>query len=840
MKRFNITIDVLASVVKGHLTGAEGGAEVIDTIATDTRQLSSGNVAFIALRGPNHDGNSFVSEAVEKGASVVVVSDRQAIPESVPAILVEDGLVALQTLAAWWRDQFEGQLVVIVGSNGKTVVKEMANDILAPVRRVCRSPRSYNSQVGVALSLLLLEADADVALIECGVGQPGEMNVLRKMVRPDIGVFTYMGKAHLAGFGTRSRICTEKLLMFDGFSGRLVMHDSVRPFQAELESFLETNDEPPVITWVGTSESSDLCVTRVERVIDGIAMTLSQPLEENLNIRLQSYAEHDAGNAACAAALGRIVGVSDDRIKDGLESFQPEPMRIEVHTSESGITLINDSYSSDPLSSASALHTLARLAKGRRSIAVLGSMRELGEASKREHRDIGRQVAELDIDYLITVGEDARAIATGALEAGFPPERIRTSNDNAECAAHLERVTTSDDVVLVKASRPLRLEWTAESLLEAVSPTRVYIDLQAIADNVRRVRDWIGPRVALFAVVKSFGYGSDAVRVSEMLELQGIDYLYVAYPDEGAALRRRGIQTPILVGNILPDETDKLAKWGMSAVAATVGLIDRLNESAIQMGTHIPVHVKVDTGMSRYGLEPDELVDFAELVAERPGLHLEGLMSHMSSSGDRTHDAFSLRQIDLFEQAATQLKAAGVCPKFLHLANSAGLIRFPQAHFSAVRIGLGLYGCLDADRGPVGSPALTPAISLHSRLVNIREIEKGRAVGYMRSFKTKKRTRVGLVALGYNDGLPWTLSNRGMMWIRGSRAPIVGRVCMDVTMVDLTDIPAAQIGDDVVIYGSGEEGEPTVADVAELAGTIPYEILCRLSPRVQRIIRLAD
>jgi alanine racemase len=430
----------------------------------------------------------------------------------------------------------------------------------------------------------------------------------------------------------------------------------------------------------------------------------------------------------------------------------------------------------------------------------------------------------MKMGLLITVGDEAATIAQAAVAAGLPDSRVVRTRDAAECAAALDHHLRQGDVVLVKASRPLRLEQTAEHLLESLSPTRLYVDLGVVAENVRRVRAWTGTGVGLFAVVKSFGYGADAVRVSEQLERLGVDYLAVAYPDEGALLRRRGIQAPILVFNVTLHEADKIVAHRLSAVVHSVDLIHRLQSLAARSSATIPVHLKVDTGMARFGVRADEVEEVAQLVADQPNLVLEGLMSHLAAADDPDQDEFTRRQITAFRSAVSCLGGLGLRPRFIHLANSAGILRFPEAHFNAVRLGLGLYAS---------------AMALHSRVVGIREIDAGDTVGYGRSYTASEPMRIGLVGLGYNDGLPWAVSNKGGLWIREKRAPIVGNVCMDVTMVDLSDIPDARVGDDVVVWGDGAKGFPTIEEVATLAGTIPYEILCRVSPRVQRIMQLA-
>lgn len=834
MGTFRATLETLLQITGGRRHGpSDPGEHWVEAVSTDTRRAPRRPFVFVALRGPNFDGNRFAAAACDAGASVLVLEQPPAEPPAIPVILVDDGLAALQALAGWWRGHFEGQVVGITGSNGKTAVKEMAHAVLTGVHRVFRSPGSFNSQVGVALSLLRAPDDADVYLIECGVSRPGEMDRLQAIVRPDIGLLTNIGTAHLAGFGAPEVIAREKAQLFRAVPHAVIAHEVARAWAADLA--------PVTPLWVGAGRGADWLVEAGHGTATGFRFELSHPAGRVGPITVHSFAAHDVGNAALAAALAVRLGVGAGPIGEGLASYSPSPQRIEVHTSTTGsnITLINDSYSADPLSMDSALATLRRLAVGRRALAVLGGMADLGEESAARHRDVGERVARDGVTLLVTVGRGADEIAAGARSAGMAPEAVLSASDAADAARALEPHLEPDDVVLVKASRPNRLEHTAQDILEAMSPTRAYIDLEAIADNVRRLRAWMGSEVSLMAVVKSFGYGSDAVRVSELLQDQGADYLCVAYPDEGVLLRRRGISLPILVTSVVPSEADKVAKYGLSAVCFSDELADGLVLAAERHGRIINVHLKVDTGMGRFGLPPEHIPDFARRLDAAGGLRLEGVMSHLSVADDPAQDEYTRAQIDRFRSVVDQLTAMGLTPPYVHIANSAGLWRFPEAHFNAVRLGLGLYGALDCGSPALDAPELTPAISLHSRLVGIREIASGQSVGYGRTYTTGRATRIGLVGLGYNDGLPWSASNKAMLWVNQRRVPIVGNVCMDVTMVDLSDVPEARVGDDVIIYSGGDRGEPTVTELAAWAGTIPYEILCRIAPRVRRIVRLA-
>ncbi len=846
-----LSAEGVAAVVGGTLTVAGAAPTApLGRVATDTRRLPPGDPVYLALRGPNFDGHDFVAAAVAAGARCVV--SQRAASELGPVgdaavIEVDDTLAALQRLASWWRGRLRGLVVGITGSNGKTAVKEWAHGILHGVVPVYRSPGSFNSQVGVALSLLEAPVDAAISLIECGVSQRGEMALLREMVRPDAGVFTHLGRAHLAGLGSEAGIAAEKLALFEGMTGVLVAHESVG---AHLESWRPGAGGRLVVVGRGdaaghrTGRAAATCsIEGLERGRDGGWQFSLRCGEELAPFGIPALPEHEVENAACAIALAihlpPHLRPPLGAVAAGLRHYRPAPMRLEMHTSTSGsgITLLNDSYTADPVSAASALATLSRTARGRRALAVLGGMAELGEASDALHRELGARAVAAGVARLVVVGTNAEAIAAGAEAAGMAPERIARVADVDEAARVLDDELRFGDVVLVKASRPERLERTAEHLLEGMSATRAYIDLEAIAENVRQLRRWTGPGCALLAVVKSFAYGSDAVRVSELLQDLGADYLVVAYADEAVLLRRRGIRMPILVTSLLPGELGKLVEYELSAVVWSTALLRELDLLGRAAGRPIAVHLKVDTGMGRYGVDLAALPELVALARAAEGVRLEGLMSHLAAADEPSQDDFTRGQIAAFREALAVVEASGPLPPLIHLANSSGALRFKDAHFTAVRPGIALYGAVAPVAGEE-APPLQPAVALHSRLTGVRELPQGRSVGYGRTWATERPTRIGLVGLGYNDGLPRAVSNRGAVWVRGTRAPIVGNVCMDVTMVDLSGVPDAIEGDDVVVYGAGELGEPTVLEVAEWADTIPYEILCRVAPRVRRIVRM--
>jgi alanine racemase len=691
---------------------------------------------------------------------------------------------------------------------------------LAGEKRVTGSPQSFNSQVGVALSLLSLDPEAEIAIIECGISQPGEMDRLERLVRPHCGILTNIGDAHLEGLQSRENTAREKVRLFRRLG-------ELRPPLGWVVL--------PLGEWWGRHalEQAEIPYRAVGEDASGVEL----PVDEHAP-------PYRRGNAALAAAAALRLGATPEGILRGLAEWQPPPMRLEYATTPRGVLLINDAYTSDPTSVEAALATLAReggsesRGKQHQTIAVLGGMAQLGAMQGGAHRAAGQRTAELGVDRLIGVGPGGGEIATAALEAGMAPEAVHVAVDVAEAAALLEEHCRPGDRVLLKGSRPERLERIASLLFDSVASARLYVDLDALVENFRTVRRIVGrqagPAPAVMAVVKSFGYGLDSVRIARALERAGCDAFVVAYPDEGVELRDRGITAPILVQNVLVGEVDKVVRYGLTAAVVSEGQVLALAAEAAAQQRAVRVHLKIDTGMGRAGIFEGQAVELARRIEAEEWLTLEGLMTHFAAAEDPAHDAFTADQIDRFDAVRTALAEAGIRVRWEHAANSAGLDRFPRARYSMVRTGLALFGY------SVTGLAQRPILRLTTRVVSVKELPPGHPVGYGLTFTTPTARHIAVVALGYTDGYPWSLSNRGWMAVHGKRCPVVGRVSMDVTMVDVTDLIEAgeevQPGDEVVVFGP-DPGEPSLPALARLAETIPYELLTRISPRVRRIYR---
>jgi alanine racemase len=819
----------------------------ISEVCTDSRAAFARNSLFVALDGDHFDGHAHVNDAAAKGAVAALVSKGSAADyPGVALIRVPDTLAALQTLAANWRALFDLPVVGVTGSNGKTIVKDMLSSIVAQERTVYRSPGSYNSQIGVPLSLLGIRPEHDVAIIEAGISRTGEMERLEKMIRPTAGVVTNIGLAHAAGLGDLETTAHEKLELFADLGDSPLIYPADSETLAEIKAVGELPGRPISFaissdTFISSGKADTDADSGVDYLVDqavqtdgGFRFSVRFPSGERHPFALHVPGRLNLANAAAAVATADALGISVEAIREGLAAFEPSPLRLEMHTTQEGVTFINDAYSSDPVSARAALSVLEHYAGDQRAIAILGDMLDLGARSKTAHQALGRLVGHTDVAHLVCYGTRARDIGAAAAQAGFAG---RVSYADSMDALHdlLERELRSGDVVLFKASRTIGLERAAERLLESVAPARLHIDLDAIRDNYHAIRRSLGDHAGLIAVVKSFGYGNDSTRVSQTLAREGVDALAVAYADEAIPLRKRGLTLPILVTNALASEADKLVKYDLTPFVYSAGVVDALCTQARRFNKAVGVHLEVDTGMNRVGLKPEETVAFAKRLAGLDQVELQGVMTHFASADDADDDAFTRQQIARFEQVLQTLRDEGIDPKVVHAANTAAAWRFRDAHFDMVRVGLGLYGLSPSPAVARETKGTRSALEFTTRIIHLKQVAPGETVGYNRSWRAERPCQIATIAAGYNDGFPRFMSNGGEVLVAGTRCAVVGNVCMDVSMVDVTEVPQAKVGDEVVIFGTQGEASISVDEIAGRGNTISYEILCNISPRVRRI-----
>jgi alanine racemase len=749
--------DFCQAISGNHLCGPQNF--VIDKVVYDTRKIAaSEGQAFFALKGEFRDGNNFLNDAYRKGVRIFVVTEVPNKPhKNASYIQVSDTLTAIQRLAALHRKKFNYPVIAITGSNGKTTVKEWLYHLLSDQVRIIRSPKSYNSQLGVALSLLEMHSAADLAIIEAGISKAGEMNALQKMIQPDFGIFTSFGSAHEEGFHSAQEHLEEKLKLFFGCKKTLI------------------------------SSSIELSKNQLNQ-INGIVIN---PIDYARELAIFPFTDKPSvlsGTLAIAAvkSFGRL---DLERIK----SVPRLALRMETFEGIDHSLIINDTYNLDLDSLELSLEYQLTLADGKKRIVLVG----LDESNKQKEKELTQKIQKFKPDSFHFI-----------FEGNYP------------------KIDLSNAVVLVKGTRKSEMEKIASRLRLKKHKTFVEINLSAIKHNIQVYKSQLKPTTKMLAMVKAQSYGAGLEKIGVYLERQGIDYLGVAYPDEGVELRKAGVKIPILVMNPVDEGFEDCIKYQLEPTIFSFEQLDELLHELIFQGVqNFPVHVKIDTGMKRLGFDFNELPRLMEVFQAQPEVMIKGVYSHLADSDNRRDKRFTDLQIRRFVEACNYI-SANYSGKFItHLLNSEGIANYPEAQFSMVRIGIGMYG-VSANPGLVKK--LRPVISWRSTVSQTKQ--KGESVGYSRSFVADKNMEIAIVPVGYADGYRRSLSNGvGSVIINGQMCNVVGRVCMDMIMVDVTK-KFVKTGDRVELIGD----KITLSQFAEKMQTISYEVLTSISKRVHR------
>ncbi len=788
--------DQIERLLHGHITAVSrqsGDPLPINSLLTDSRSLRTPEgTLFFALRTQTGDGHRYIEQLHQRGVRAFVVSDMppQPHPDSL-YLQVDDTLAALQCLCKAHRMRFDVPVVGVAGSNGKTTVKEWLFQLLATDRTVTRSPRSYNSQVGVPLSVWNLSAQTDVAIFEAGISRPGEMQRLRSIIRPTIGVFTCLGDAHQENFATMEEKCREKLSLFQ---------------------------DADVLVWAKGNPVVDKC-------IEGMGMRAHLA-----PVVLPKGASALEVNRELCLAVCRILGLDGEELSARAEALTPVAMRLEVKEGLRGCTIVNDSYNSDLSSLDIALDFVRRHRpnlSGRPLVLILSDIEQTGMEPSALYAQVAKMVAERGVTLFIGVGPQLMAnarlfTALGGIECHF-------FHSTPELLATRTLALLHDATALVKGARSFRFESIVESLELRLHETILEVDLRAIASNLKHFRSQLSPAAGLVCMVKADAYGAGAREVARVREDNNVEYLAVATADEGVELRRAGISTGIIVMNPEMNCLPALFAHSLEPEVYSFRLLEALIRAGQREGiTGFPVHIKVDTGMHRLGFSPTrDMPQLTSRLASQATLTPRSIFSHFAGSDSDDFDEFTLRQYSLFTSAADSLQAAFPAHRILrHICNTAAIARFPSMHHDLARLGLGLYGI-----DPATGHTLSNVSTLRTTILQIRDVPKGETVGYSRRWTATRDCRIAALPIGYADGLNRRLGNgHGHCIIAGKPAPYVGNICMDVSLADVTDIDCRE-GDHAVIFG--EQLPPAL--MAEWLGTIPYEVLTSVSPRVKRV-----
>ena len=781
----NYLLSDIARIVGGELRGDDLR---IREIATDSRSVTqSADTLFAAINGKHHDGHNFVERMALRGVRSFIVEREMELSKECSMIIVENTIVALQRLAEYHRSLFRGTIVGITGSNGKTIVKEWAARSMPSTVRSFASPKSYNSQLGVALSLLMLEGEEQVAFIEAGISEPGEMERLERMIRPDIVVITSIGDAHSANFASEEQKIEEKL--------KLCLNAKSIIYSKEYRSL-----ERHIIARYSDRELIDSSSESVDEILE---------LSDALSV-----------DAAHVAALMHKLGYG----VDGAVFSAKVAMRLELKEGIDNSMIIDDTYNSDINSVIVALDALHRQSMGRRKIAVISDILQSGMAEEELYRRVAEAVKNAHIDHLIGVGAKiAKHSKLFDLNSSF-----YYSTD--ELLENFSRERWADSVILVKGSRDSRFERIIRLLERRTHTTTLEVDLAAMKKNLNYFRRHLPHQHPIVAMVKAWSYGTGDVDVARMLQHEGVTYLAVAFADEGVTLRLKGITMPIVVLNADHDSFDVMISHDLEPEIYSFQSLDEFRRAVHRAGReNYPIHVKLDTGMHRLGFVEDDIDLLGRAIHLDTTLRIASIFSHLSCADIPAEDDFTRKQLESFEYMSSQLIEWLDYTPLRHIANSAAIVRFKEAKYDMCRLGLGLYGY-----GFEHNEELIPVATLSTRIVQIKQLRKGESVGYGRTERLERDTTIATIPVGYADGLDRHLGNR--RWsvsVKGKRAAILGRVCMDSAMIDISDIEGVAVGDKVTIFG-GERGL-TLEDMARVLDTISYEIMTSISARVKRI-----
>jgi alanine racemase len=797
----------------------------IKELAIDSRKVVlPGQSVFFAIKGDRHNGHKFIHELYEKGVRAFVVDQDYDSPEQLDDaffIRTESPLSALQKVAAAKRSQFNYPLIGITGSNGKTIVKEWLYQLLNSSHNIIRSPKSYNSQVGVPLSVWRMGSENDLAIIEAGISKPGEMVNLERIVRPSIGIFTNLGQAHDENFSDHHQKAREKLDLFRNVDTLIYCKDYL-VLQEELDEYpFESN--PKLFCWSRRS-SADLQIGRVEKK-NGSTEIQGIYQHNFIRISIPFVDEASIENAIHCWAIMLLLGIDNDTISERMEFLAPVAMRLELKQGVNNCSVINDAYNSDLQSISIALDFLQQQQQHPKRTLILSDILQTGRKDEDLYAEIAEVVVEKNVDRLIGIGkhisEQAHLFAEDSL---FYP------STEAFLEAYQHNMF-HNETILLKGARSFGFEAINSMLQHKTHQTVLEIDLGAMIHNLNLIRSLLQPQTKLMAMVKAFGYGSGSFEIANVLQFHHVDYLAVAYADEGIELRKAGISMPIMV--ISPEEQsfDSMIQYGLEPEIYSIRSL-KLLENAIarkgELDAPLKAHIKLNTGMNRLGFSEKEVNQLIVRLKNNKKLRIASVFSHLAASDVREEDAFTRGQISLFEKMSAAVIAHFDYPIIRHICNSFGIIRFPESQYDLVRLGIGLYGV--APESPITNK-LRNVSTLRTTITQIHELKSGETIGYGRIEKVTDEMRSATLPIGYADGLSRKNGNRkGCVVINGHRAPIVGNVCMDMCMVDVTGVPCKE-GDDVVIFGE----ELPITEFAQHSETIPYEVLTGISERVKRV-----
>nr|WP_294773725.1 bifunctional UDP-N-acetylmuramoyl-tripeptide:D-alanyl-D-alanine ligase/alanine racemase [uncultured Flavobacterium sp.] len=808
-----LTLRNIIPIIKAHWVG-QNEVAVIDGISIDSRSLQNGeNTLFFAISGPNNDGHTYIQELIEKGVKHFVVTHiPETVAEKANFLVVENTLEALQKFASYYRSLFDFPIIGITGSNGKTIIKEWLNFLLSPDYNIIRSPKSYNSQVGVPLSILGINEKHNLGIFEAGISKMHEMEKLQKIIRPTIGILSNIGTAHDEGFPSVAEKIKEKLKLFTSVNVLILNKNKT------ISAFV--NQKIKTFSWCSDDKSADVYITK-KNIGDLTELQVTYK-EDTFPITIPFQDQASVENAIHCMMVMLYFGYNPKVIQTRMAQLYPVEMRLKVKNGVYNCTIIDDSYSSDFQSLKIALDFLEHQKQHKKKTIILSDIFQSG----LNNEELYSQVSQLIISNKIT-----RVIGIGETISQYKSKFINgtTFKNVAEFADAFDRLNFENETILIKGARDFHFEEIVSMLEEKTHETVLEINLNAVSHNLNFFKSKLAPKTKMMVMVKAFGYGNGGFEIAKLLEHHKVDYLGVAFADEGIALKSAGISVPIMVMNPETTSFSAIIQHQLEPEIYSIkGLKAFLKIAEQKKLKNFPIHLKIDTGMHRLGFEEENLTELISILKGNETVQIKSILSHMATSDDLKHDAFAQSQIALFEKLSTQLISELKIKPIRHILNTSGISNYPEAQYDMVRLGIGLYGISNDEEE---QKYLENVGTLKSVISQIRTIDQGESVGYGRRFVAEKETKIATIPIGYADGIRRSWGNGvGYVVINDKPAKIVGSICMDMLMVDVTGIDCKE-GQSVIIFGEN----PSVNHIAKQLNTISYEILTGISQRVKRV-----
>ncbi len=822
----NYSLNEIATILNGQLHLNFPAQQSIQHLLTDSRKIGAAETSlFFALKGDRHNGHKFIADLVKAGVRNFIISDAsEALNSNANFILVNDTLAALQTIAAHHRNKFPIPVIGITGSNGKTIIKEWLYQLLREDHHIVRSPKSYNSQIGVPLSVWQMNSEHNMALFEAGISHPGEMQKLAHIIKPYLGIFSNIGQAHDEHFSSLDEKIKEKLLLFENASLLVYCRDYTGIHNAIQQSgYVEKGLK--LFSWSRRTKA-DLQIARVEIKANE---TFIQGIYQSgfIKISIPFTDEASVENAIHCWALMLFLKYQNEVINQRMQSLSPVAMRLEMKDGINNCSVINDSYNSDLGSLSIALDFINQQKNHPKKTLILSDILQSGKSENDLYAEVGQLIKRKNIHRLIGIGPSiSRQGNAFEMEKNF----FSSTDDFLK---EFNTTWFNNETILLKGARLFGFERISHALQQKGHETVLEINLNALVHNYNYYRARLKPETKIMCMVKALAYGSGSFEIANTLQFHRVNYLAVAYADEGVELRKEGITVPIMVMNPQQQSFENMIEYHLEPEIYSFKLLSRFSEvvkHAVMQNqiSAFPIHIKLDTGMHRLGFEENEISELIVRLKNNKHLKIESVFSHLAASDEAEHDGFTKQQYNAFLKMSTEITRHFKHEIVKHILNSSGIIRFPEMQLDMVRLGIGLHGIAPT---PAEQRQLLNVASLKTTISQIKSIKKGDTIGYNRKGIAKTDLQIAIVGIGYADGINRKMGNGAVRFlVNGKFVPTIGNICMDMCMLDVTDASVKE-GDEVIIFGA----EYPITKLAHDVGTIPYELLCAISQRVKRV-----